>query len=279
MQEISDRLFSVAKNDLVAVEILYKYGHYNIALFQLQQAIEKLVKSFGIRVGAIKPDEMTRKISHLPHKVFTRLFEIQIEELTKQRNTTSFIPDFIPPHNRDSKRLDEIQENTKRLYLKIKSVEQDKDDTLTPEDIVKFIEGAEILQIIPDFDDNELFDELKDDFIKTHRHFIEYFKNDKNIKDISEELINNCDKIIFSKVQQYKNERIRGINYNYLSYVWINLSLMTSPHEQSTRYPSLKDDITPMNKYNHDNNLIRFIPQLVELTNKSITKYNELFAM
>jgi HEPN domain-containing protein len=264
---------------LIAVEILYKSGHYNIALFQLQQAIEKLVKSFGIRVGAIKPEEMTKKISHLPHKVFTRLFEIQIEELTKQRKTSLFIPDIIPPHQRDSRKSDEILENTKRLYLKIKSVEQEKNDTITSEEIVKFIEGAEILQKIPDFDDNQLFDELKDDFIKIHKHFIECFKNDKNIREISEELIKNCDEIIYSNVQQYKKERIRGINYNYLSYVWINLSLMTSPHEQNSRYPSLTDDITPMKKYNHENYLIKSIPQLVELTNKSIAKYNEVFTL
>jgi hypothetical protein len=220
---------------------------------------------------------MAKKINHLPHKVFTRLYEMQIEEMTKLSKTKLLVPDLVPPHQRNSKRSEEILENTKRLYFKIKSVEREKIDVETSEGIIKFIEGAESLEKIPDFDDNKLFEELKDDFIKTNKHFIQYFKNDKNIQELSQEMIDKCDGIIYNKVQQYKKDRIRGINYNYLSYVWINLSLMTSQHEQGTRYPSLTDDSTPMNIYNKENNLIKFIPQLVELTNKSIAKYNEIF--
>jgi len=277
MQEISNRLFNVAKNDLATVEVLFNSGHYCIALFQLQQAIEKLVKSFGIKAGAIKPEDMAKKINHLPHKVFTRLYEMQIGEMTKLSKTTLLVPDLVPPHQRNSKKSEEILENTKRLYLKIKSIEREKNDTATSEEIIEFIEGAESLEKIPDFDDNKLYEELKDDFVKTNKHFINYFKTNKNIQEYSQEMIDNCDGIIYNKVQQYKKDRIRGINYNYLSYVWINLSLITSQHEQSTRYPSLIDESTPMNIYDEENHLIKFIPQLVELTYKSITKYNETF--
>lgn len=278
MQEISDRLFNVAKNDLTTVEVLFNSGHYNTALFQLQQAIEKLVKSFGIKAGAIKPEEMAKKINHLPHKVFTRLYEMQIEEMTKQNKTTLLVPDLVPPHQRNSKKSEEIIENTKKLYLKIKSIERERNDTATTsEEIIEFIDGAKDLEKIPDFDDNKLYEELKDDFIKTNKHFIQYFKNNKNIQELSQEMIDNCDGIIHKKVQQYKENRIRGINYNYLSYVWINLSLITSQHEQSTRYPSLTDDSTPMDIYNKENYLIRYMPQLIELANISITKYHEVY--
>lgn len=277
MQEISDRLFNVAMNDLTTVEVLFNSGYYSIALFQLQQAIEKIVKSFGIKAGAIKPEDMAKKISHLPHKVFTRLYEMQIEEMTKQSKTILLVPDLVPPHQRNSKKSEEILENTKRLYLKIKSIEREKNSVVTPEEIIEFIEGAESLEKIPDFDDNKIYEELKDDFIKTNQHFIKYFKNDKNIQELSQEMIDNCDEIINNKVAQYKKDRIKSINYNYLSYIWINLSLMTSQHEQGTRYPSLTDESTPMKIYNKENYLIKFIPQFIELTNKSIAKYHEIY--
>ncbi len=276
MQEISDRLLNVAKNDLATVEVLFNSEHYNIAFFQFQQAIEKLVKSFGIKSGAIKREDLAKKISHLPHKVFTRLYEKQIQEMTKKK-PKSLIPELIPPHQRNSKKSEEILENTRRLYLKIKSVEQEVNDTLTEEEIEKFINGAENLEKFPDFDDNKLYEELKDDFIKTEKHFIDYFKNNKNIQELSHMMIENCDEIIKKQVQEYKTNKIRGINYNYLSYIWINLSLITAQHEQKTRYPSLTDKSTPMSIYNKENYLIKSIPKFIELTNKSITKYQEIY--
>src|SRR5665647_1454069 len=94
---ISDRLFETAIQDLNSVEVLYKSKHYNVALFQLQQSIEKIVKSFGIKTNIIEPEDIVRKINHLPHKVFTQFYQNQITELSKYYEMPSLIPDMVPP--------------------------------------------------------------------------------------------------------------------------------------------------------------------------------------
>jgi len=75
--KLAKKLFQTAENDLNAVEILYKSGNFSIALFQLQQTVEKFVKSYGIRLEIIKPEDLARKINHLPHKVFTRQIQVK----------------------------------------------------------------------------------------------------------------------------------------------------------------------------------------------------------
>ena len=72
--KISKKLFDTAIKDLETAEILYNAQHFNTALFHLQQSVEKLVKSFGIETKSVKPEEISNKINHLPHKVFLQNF-------------------------------------------------------------------------------------------------------------------------------------------------------------------------------------------------------------
>lgn len=120
---ISERLFQTAIQDLNSVEILYNSKHYNLALFQLQQSVEKFVKSFGIKTKIIKPEDIARKINHLPHKVFTRLYQNQIDELSKYSGTPLLIPDMVPPHQRGKSKAKENLEKLKGLHTKVNNAE------------------------------------------------------------------------------------------------------------------------------------------------------------
>ncbi|MFK5880249.1 MAG: HEPN domain-containing protein [Flavobacteriaceae bacterium] len=274
---ISERLFETAIQDLNSVEILYSSKHYNLSLFQLQQSVEKFVKSFGIKTEIIKQDEIAKKISHLPHKVFTRLYQNQIEELSKYSGTPLLIPDMVPPHQRGKSKVKEDLENLKGLLSKVSNSELLKIKEIPIDEIKGLIEGAKELEKEPIFDDDKLFTEFKDDLVKTNQHFKEYFKGDENIKNLSEGYINKSDLIAKNKVIIHKQNRIRQNKFGYISYVWINLSLMTAPHEQSTRYPSIINDENPINLYNEDHNIIKHIPEFVEMMRKSIEKYNAVY--
>jgi len=274
---ISERLFETAIQDLNSVEILYNSSHYNLALFQLQQSVEKFVKSFGIKTEIINPKDITRKINHLPHKVFTRLYQNKIEELSKYSGTSLLIPEMIPPHQRGKSNTKEKLENLKDLHSKVNNAELLKIKEIPIEEIEKFIKGAKELEEEPSFNDEKLFVEIKDDFVKTNEHFIEQFKGDENIKKMSEKLISLSDEITKNKVLNHKQNRIQQSKFGYISYVWINLSLITSPHEQSTRYPSTINDDSPNNLYDKNHNVIKHIPELVEMMRKTIEKYKEVY--
>ena len=275
---ISERLFETAIQDLNSVEILYNSKQYNIALFQLQQSVEKFVKSFGIKTEIIKPKDIATKISHLPHKVFTRLYQSQTEELSKYKGTPLLIPDMVPPHQRGKNKIKENLKGIKKLRSEILSnAELNKNNLIEIDDLKKFFKSAKELENEPTFKDDKLFADIKDDFVKTNEHFIEYFKGDENIKSISEDLIKNSDEITKNKVENHKQNRIRQRKFGYISYVWINLSLITSPHEQSARYPSNKNDDIPNSLYNENHILIKHIPEFIEMMKKTITRYNEVY--
>ena len=275
--DISERLFETAIHDLDSVEILFNSKHYNLALFQLQQSVEKFVKSYGIKTRIIKPQDIASKINHLPHKVFTRLYQNQIDELSKYNGTPILIPDMVPPHQRGKSKVKENLENLKGLHSKISNAQLVKIKEIPINQIKEFIKGANELEKEPIFDDSILFTEIKDDFVKTNQHFMEYFKDDINIKKISETLINNSDEISKNKVAIYKQNQIRECKFKYVSYVWINLSLITAPHEQTTRYPSIINEDNPKNVYDENHNVIKHIPEFLEIMRISIEKYKDVY--
>lgn len=275
--DISERLFETAIKDLNSVGVLYESNHYNLALFQLQQSVEKLVKSFGLKTNIIRPDDIAKKINHLPHKVFTRLYQDQIQEISKYKNTTSLIPDMVPPHQRGKSKIKENLESLEKLHTKVNNTDLSKIKNISTDEINLFIEGAKELEKEPIFDEQKIFDEIKDDFVKTHEHFKTYFNGDLNIAKISDAFISNSDEITRVKVIEHKNNVIRQNNFKYISYIWINLSLITSPHEQSTRYPSISTTDKPSDVYDINNLLIKNIPEFVELLNKTIIKYKEIY--
>jgi HEPN domain-containing protein len=275
--DISESLFETAIQDLNSVEVLYNAKHYNLALFQLQQSVEKFVKSFGIKTQIIKPEDIAKKINHLPHKVFTRLYQNQIEELSKYNGTPLLIPDIVPPHQRGKSKVKVNLEKLKDLHFKVSNVELNKIKKIPIEEIEKFIEGAKNLEKELIFDDEKLFAEFKEDFVKTNQHFLEYFKGYDNIKSVSKYFIDNSDEVAKNKVIIYKQKSIRQSKFGYISYVWINLSLVTAPHEQSTRYPSTVNEENPKNLYNENHNLIKYIPEFIEMMRKSIEKYNDVY--
>ncbi len=275
---ISERLFETAIQDLNSVELLYSSGQYNLALFQLQQSVEKFVKSFGLKAEVIEPKDIAKKISHLPHKVFTRLYQNQIDELSKYSGTPLLIPDMVPPHQRGKSKVKENVENLENLRSKILNyAELNKNTLIENEDVTKLIESSKELEIEPTFDDDKLFAEIKDDLVKTHEHFIEYFKGDENIKSTSEYFIENGNEITKNKVEAHKQNRIQESKFGYISYVWINLSLITSPHEQSTRYPSTIDESNPGEIYEENHVLIKHIPEFIKMMKKTIIKYEEIY--
>lgn len=275
--EISEKLLEIAIKDLESVKILFRNRHYNLALFQLQQAVEKLVKSFGIKIDVIKPEEIAKKINHLPHKVFTKLYQTQIDELSKRNKTPILLADMIPPHQRGKSKTKEHLENLKRLQSKVASSELLNGKSIPLDDVARFIREAKSLEKPPTFNTKKLRSEFKDNFIKTNLHFIDYLKGDENVRLMSEHLIANSDEIAKRDVELHKARKKLEAKYKYISFVWVNLSLLTSPHEQNTRYPSIVSGETPNDLYDENNVIVKHIPEFLKMLNKSIRNYREIY--
>lgn len=59
-----------SKRDLAAYRSLYSKGNnYANSIYHLQQSVEKLVKSWGLKSGKISESDLKRKVSHRPGKI------------------------------------------------------------------------------------------------------------------------------------------------------------------------------------------------------------------
>lgn len=277
--KLARKLFQTAEIDLNAVEILYNAKNYSIALFQLQQSVEKFVKSYGIRMEIIKPQDLARKISHLPHKVFTRQYSSKAEELIKLDQTPLLIADMIPPHQRGKSKTKEKIKKLQYLHDAINNADVPKYRDIKRKDLNQFIDELKEFEKEQKFDDEKIYTDIKEDFVKTHEHFLEYFKqfNDDFLLNDVKKRLGHTEDFVNHQVLDYKFKFRQEEKMAYVSYAWINLSLITAPHEQSTRYPSISTDETPKNYYTNENVVIEFIPKFIEIMRKTIYKFNEVY--
>ncbi len=247
---IEKKLLEIGKRDLDSAILLYESKFFSHAIFSLQQSIEKCVKSYGIISNTIEEKDLAKKINHLPHKVFSRLFDKKLTELKKRKNHKSFIPEMIPPHQRNRNYDDEIG-RLEDVYNQTKNV-QIADD-ISSQEIERFIANANEIESMKISNDERLYELIKDDYIKTNTHFKEFFSKGENneqiVKDI-EDSINNPDEVVENLVNKEKVNFDNRKKENYISYVWVNLSILTSPHEQTSRYPSSQTGNSPDEFYN-----------------------------
>lgn len=277
--KLAKKLFQTAETDLNSVEMLYNAKNYSIALFQLQQSVEKFVKSYGIRMEIIKPQDLARKISHLPHKVFTSEYSSKVNELIERDKTPLLIVDMIPPHQRGKSKTKEKIEKLIRLHDIIDKADLTKYKNISKDDLTQFVSETKELEVEQQLDDKKIFNEIKEDFVKTHEHFQEYFKkfgDNLILNDVKKKLEHTNDHVN-DKLLDYKFKFRQDEKMTYVTYAWVNLSLITAPHEQSTRYPDLSSGMMPNEYYTRENLVIQFIPEFVRIMKKTVSKFNEVY--
>jgi HEPN domain-containing protein len=272
-------LFKTAEKDLDTSINLYDIGHYSSAIFHLQQSVEKYVKSYGLLEEVIQPKDLKSQIGHLPHKVFTKILEKSIAEATEPKRPL-LMAELIPPHQKnvdDSPRLNFLRNTFNRLNsLGVKQMEK-----FSKSDLEEFINGIHEFEK-PEFNDEWLFNLIKEDFVKTQTHFKNYFKNVLNEDDESVviKLINiyleNPDPFVYQKLIDYKKSRDIEQKQNLIFYALLNLSVITSPHEQTTRYPSPEVGKSPKD-YTKDHLLVLYFPKLIKVMLKCIEIFKILY--
>lgn len=68
-------LIQLAKNDIKDSELLLNNQSFNNSLYFYHQAVEKAVKYLGLEIGIINENDLRKKISHNPLKIFIILNE------------------------------------------------------------------------------------------------------------------------------------------------------------------------------------------------------------
>ncbi len=275
-------LLNTGKKDLSAAQALYDTEHYSNAIFMLQQAVEKCIKSYGITIKIIDEAALANKINHSAYKIFTREVKAKLDKLKEYNNTTILIPELIPPHQRVKSNDEEKIATLKRFYEKLNFVNVNELENLTEEELRSFIISVRLFNIKPVEDEQKIFNHFKDDWIKTNEHFLNYFStlfSGKELDGLLESVnfsLKNADYFAGNKVANYKYELEKSQVDNHLILVWFNLSIATTPHEQRSRYPSSKS--RSLNEiYNSEHILVKYFPDIIYIMEKSIEHYERIY--
>jgi len=145
--DMTRKLLDCSKRDLDAFEILYEKGdQYANSIYHLQQSVEKLLKSWGLKSGKITPSDLRGKISHDSSKVMEIWIEKWIDDLEEDETLLSFfnmIPSIEKP--RLSKDINEIYE-----------MDKDSIRNLSSEEIKNFLDSSSEIDFF------ELIEKLED---------------------------------------------------------------------------------------------------------------------
>ncbi|MEM3551823.1 MAG: HEPN domain-containing protein [Candidatus Bathyarchaeia archaeon] len=279
-------LYKISKNNFDSSQLLYKSKLYSDSIFMLEQCVEKLTKAMQLYFGMTPIDALH---GHYPIIIITKRVETLIlPELKKAQNLAAIfnVLDSIMPEKSPSKL---ISEEVKKI---VKFVEEYRDFT-SPEKVRKIVlmdkENIDamlktIYKIEHDkskkvsFIDSEKFDDL----IKTAKQALIRFV---------EELAKAYSSIDVAKAKEeishIEDSKLREIIKGIMDFFFDNmiplisllvLSILLSPHIETTRYSNNRAGIITTETYNENLGIVKAYPRIVKIVKYNINCLDELFS-
>ena len=265
--------FETAKSDLRSAKILHENQEYGNAIFLLQQGVEKLTKSYGLITKAIQPNGV-KKISHNPKRVFERQIEIKQQEFDKAASVEKVFPDLFK-FQVNEQEIDFTGYNEKFREASNSVIQ------LNPEDFL-WVSNEDLDTIKSQIE--EIDTEIEINFEDFRKDFPELFKS----------IINQIESKTNSELTEAKefidNEEFIPIMENvlkefvpiFLKIMKIHLSLfffslITSGHNQLSRYPCLCCGEIPKNNYTNEDVIVDRYDEIHEIMMMTIELFDEIF--
>ncbi|MEM6262872.1 MAG: hypothetical protein AAGI38_10220 [Bacteroidota bacterium] len=254
-------------------KILHENQEYGNAIFLLQQGVEKLTKSYGLITKAIQPDGV-KKISHNPKRVFEKQMEIQLEKFDNAASIEKIFPDLFKFQINDQE-IDLTGYNEK---FREASHSMTK---LNPEDFLWI--SSEALDTIKS-QINEIDTGIKINFEDFRKDFPELFMsiiNQIESKTGSElielkEFINN--EIFPTTMEGILKEFIpMSLKIMKIHLSLFFFSLITSGHNQLSRYPCLCCGEIPKNNYTKEDVIVDRYDEIHEIMMMTVGLFDEIF--
>lgn len=266
--------FDTAKSDFKSAKILHENGEYPNAIFFLQQGVEKLAKSYGLFNQIVKVEKIETEISHNPKKVFTKQIAAQQREFDKASEIEKIFPDLFK-FQINEEEIDltgynkKFRKATKTLiHLDPKDFQWISDEDF---DIIK----NRINEIETDIEIN--FDDIRKDFPNLFNNLIQQIevKTGKNLDEVKS--IFNDEKsleLIEDLAKEIIPLSLKSIKV-YLSLFFF--SLITSEHNQLTRYPCICCGETPKGNYGKEETLVKRYDEIHEIMMNTVELFEEIF--
>lgn len=267
--------FTTAKADLRAAALLFDHKEYPNAIYHIQQATEKLAKSFGLLNRWLKPNEKDIKsVGHNSKTIFTDALNAQANAFEQARSVIHYFPRItLPPAANLSGPEEKLLDGVQRTAIKLNNLQSgdfididddELDNILTI--ITKIGKAADqVVEMVVPFFPRLMASKLADKLAAS---------------EISKEVYENALKQIQDTdlIDETFHELAPAMPYILQTHTTLLLfSFVTAAHNQVTRYPTEEFTITPQEVYTADHLLIRRFPELYNLLIHASTSIELLF--
>jgi len=279
-----ERMLAMAWEDLGASMELYKQGFYPQAMFLLQQAVEKSIKSVGICITAITA-EQAKSARHVGH-VSVRVFEHTALKFGSEIERVQRMAENAPE-------MQEIMEVTKfdfsTLQTQIAQVVGFFRDCATHIDTNRDLCEEDLLNILL------YYHETEDELDTATRRLEEVEITEAEIEQIKQQTLEMMGAVL-EVVSDHGAEIVKGIvqlydllaDKEFLQFTFepvccimsasvglFCLSLITQPHAITARYP--EGDFDPLEFYNERRPVVQALPSLYRIAEQSIGQIEDLY--
>lgn len=270
MQQV---LLDIAKQDLKSAKFLFENGLYPQAIFYLQQAVEKAVKSFAIMTNAIKEREV-KAIYHYPLRITEQLLNKQKEKLERLNNALGAIPKLKETLLLRDVNFDEVRGALDKSQEAISSIQSKPPIFLSKQEIIQLFGNLKELEkeITSAFESSpppEVTDMWKRGVLEFVDVLYEY--NPPEVEKLRKEL-NALSPNFLEKIIDETKPLLIDLYCVYFSLFY--LSIITFPHAVSTRYPN--GESNPLDIYKKDFALVELFDLCAEKVEKTLTKIENL---
>ena len=288
--------YRMALEDLKASKLLYRHKRYPLAVFSLQQSIEKSFKYYGIRTSLW--ESKVGKLGHHPLKMFYGLVQEQLrvqKTISKNKDAQDIAATLSSKmgvdYEQGSKEMVEYHNSFISIINDCKGYYYLDEDTLS-------FRINELMEICSSFDEGynnlyskevtkEQWDNNIDSLLKKMEiASIDLCKEHSIPQEKQDDLLSHLESL---KIQSKSSLDIYRARASYLLLLFevgillVFLSAIISAHEQLSRYPFIKgelpeidDDIDPLSYYTKELPLIKHFPQLQKYTKITLDLLGEM---
>jgi HEPN domain-containing protein len=258
---IAQQFLEEARSDLRAAAFLHKGKHYSQSVFFLQQSVEKSLKALGLEAKFVEFNSLAKgQIGHSGHKIFIFGAKDMAGKVGRLLERIKENPDFfdfimVPPNT--------LKQYHKRLQSeegRIGNIKKDQFFSLNTADFDAIFSAfekvrASISSIVDDIDVKEVNEFQPSFFQKLVEKGLVSGKEALEINDFftSEEGL----RWLFSVLRKVIEIEL------WSTHILFQLSLITVPHEASSRYPDEKTGHIPKAYYTGRLPLIKNLKSLI----------------
>lgn len=251
------RFGKMSEADLKAADLLYNNELYSLAVFHLEQSIEKIVKSFLLSFGIKKTIGEIKRFQHRLPEMYGAFLEISKYAKVAKKLLDRWMADISDSEfsfriESAQKKIDELQTESgrRRLFaiskseIELRKIISKADETYydleqrskSPIDLIKLLPKFKTLPEIHQF-----------------QKFIQSLENRE--RDLIFELIN------------------KGVKAGMMSFPHlVGLSIVFYPHVASSRYPDENDVRDPLKFYTPELPLVKMFPEFVNIMKTRVMK-------